>query len=608
MLSQASLERSWPGSVSAGPWPLTPGSVPCSGPGQSRSRVPKEVIRDVYDLLIQNGTLIDGSGSPAFAGDLAIDGDRIVAVGEAGGSARRTLDARGRLVTPGFVDPHTHLDAQLLWDPLGTPACWHGTTTVVVGNCGVGFAPVKPEHRALLAETLESVEQIPRESIMAGVDWNWQDFRGYLDALDAHDLGVNVGALVGHVALRVGALGEGCGDPDRIPTTKELGAMCAMVDEAMVSGALGFSTSRTRSHCMPDGTPIPGTFARDEELSALAAVLGEHRRGILQWVAGFGETDSTAEFPEACREVARMGKISREARRPVIFSMFTHELVPALHGKVLAAADAERAAGAEIWPMFNPRPVLSFVGLLNHSPVRASAWKRLYERAPKARLMALEDPSVRRGLVDVSPEVDLRIGSEYTLFGPDRCAYELTDAPRLSEVAAARGQRPIEAMVDLFRETAGRQIFASAGSNQVAEHIEDVFGHPGTLFGLGDAGAHVTGICDSSLTTYLLSYWCRQRGSLSVEEAIRRLTSAPADAFGIRERGRLAPGQYADINVIDFDGLNIEVPEFVFDFPAGAGRWTQKSSGYDYTLVNGEVVVEGGQHTDRFPGKVLRGG
>ncbi len=565
-------------------------------------------MRTVHDLLIRNGTVIDGSGAPGFTADVAIDGDCIVAVGEISGSARRTLDAQGRLVTPGFVDPHTHLDAQLLWDPLGTPACWHGTTTVVVGNCGVGFAPVEVEHRELLAETLESVEQVPRASIMAGVDWTWRDFGGYLNALESRELGVNVGALVGHVALRVGALGEGCADPGRTPTGSELDVLRGMVDEAMASGALGFSTSRTRSHCMPDGTPIPGTFAQDEELFALASVLGEHGRGVVQWVAGFGELDSTAEFPEACREVARMGEISRQVRRPVIFSMFTHKLVPALHGKVLATADAERAAGAELWPMFNPRAVLSFVGLLNQSPVRASAWKRLYERPPEARLAALEDPSVRRELLDVRPEVDTQIGAEYTLFGPDHCAYEIFEAQRLADVAAARGQRPIEAMVDLFRETAGRQIFASVGSNQEASHIEEVFGHPGTLFGLGDAGAHVTGICDSSLTTYLLSYWCRQRQYLTVEEAIRRLTSEPADAFGIRRRGRIASGQYADINVIDFEALEIEVPEFVFDFPAGAGRWTQRSSGYDYTLVNGAVVVEGGEHTDRFPGRVIRGG
>ncbi|MCS5636779.1 MAG: amidohydrolase family protein [Myxococcota bacterium] len=561
----------------------------------------------MHDLLIRNGTLIDGSGSPGFAGDLAIEGGRIVAVGEVHGTARRTLDADGRLVTPGFIDPHTHLDAQLLWDPLATPTCWHGTTSVIVGNCGVGFAPVGAEDRELLAETLESVEQIPRESIMAGVDWEWQGFGGYLDVLEAKDIGVNVGALVGHVALRVSAMGEGCGDPERTASEKELGVLQEMVNEAIESGALGFSTSRTGAHCMPDGTPIPGTFAPDEELFALSRVLGDHGRGVVQWVAGFGEQDTTSEFPEACREVELMGEVSRRCGRPVIFSMFTHELVPALHGKVLATADAERAAGAQIWPMFNPRPVLSFVGLGNHSPVRASAWKRFYQRPPGERLAALEDPAVRRELLDVRPEVDARIGSEYTLFGPDECAYEIEEVPRLAEVAAERGQRPIETMVDLFRETGGRQIFASAGSNQVLAHIEDVFGHPGTLFGLGDAGAHVTGICDSSLTTYLLSHWCRERGFLVVEDAVRRLTSDPAEAFAIPGRGRLEVGFHADVNVIDFDALRIEVPEFVFDFPAGAGRWTQKSSGYDYTLVNGEVMVEGGQHTGNFAGQVIRG-
>ncbi len=560
----------------------------------------------MHDLLIRNGTLIDGSGRPGFRGDLAVDGDRITAVGEVDASAHRILDAEGRLVTPGFIDPHTHLDAQLLWDPLGTPTCWHGTTSVVVGNCGVGFAPLDAKHRELLAETLESVEQIPRASIMAGVDWAWRDFGGYLDALASKKLGVNVGGLVGHVALRVNAMGEGCADPERTPTAEELEAMSGMVGEAMDSGALGFSTSRTRSHCMPDGTPIPGTFAGDDELFALASVLGNRNRGVVQWVAGFGELDTTSEFPEAQREVGRMGEISRRSGRPVIFSMFTHKLVPDLHGKVLGAADAERAAGADLRPMFNARPVLSFAGLLNESPVRTSAWKRFYERPPAERLVALADPGVRAELIDVREEVDAWIGSEYTLFGPEKCAYEIGDSPKLAQVAADRGQRPIETLVDLFLETGGRQIFASAGSNQVASHIEDVFSHPGTLYGLGDAGAHVTGICDSSLTTYLLTYWCRERGALSVEEAIRRLTAEPADALGIRERGRLAPGQHADINVIDFDALEIEVPEFVFDFPAGAGRWTQKSIGYDYTLVNGQVAVEKGRHRGRLAGQVIR--
>jgi N-acyl-D-aspartate/D-glutamate deacylase len=343
-------------------------------------------------------------------------------------------------VTPGFVDAHTHLDAQLMWDPLGTPACWHGTTTVVVGNCGVSFAPVRPEDRELLARTLESVEDVPARSIMASLTWRWESYGGYLEALGARPLGVNVGGLDG-----------------------------------------------------------------------------------------------------------------------------------------------------------------------SSSPVRASAWKALYDRSPGERLAALEDETVRRALLDVPRHTDERIGTTLSLFGPDSCDYQRDPERRLDRVAARRGERPVETVVAPLRETHGRQLFASAGSNQVPAHVEEVLDYRDTLIGLGDAGAHVTGICDSSLTTHTLTYWCRERGKLGLEEAVRRLTSDPADAFGIPERGRLAPGMRADVNVIDFDALAVEVPEFVRDFPAGAGRWTQRARGYDYTLVNGRVAIEQGNHTGRLAGQLVRG-
>jgi len=559
----------------------------------------------MHDLVLRGGTLVDGTGAPPFRGDVAIRGDRIVAVGSVSGSAWRTLDVTDRVVTPGFVDPHTHLDAQLMWDPLGTPACWQGTTTVVIGNCGVSFAPVRPADRELLARTLEAVEEIPAESILASVTWGWETFGGYLDALDARPLGLNVAGLVGHAALRFHAMGLASVEPDRQPSAAELDTMRAMLDEAMQAGALGFSTSRTRSHQTPAGVPIPGTFAGEEELFALADVLAQRGKGLVQWVQGFGEEDRTPEFPHARREIARMAETSRRSALPVVFSTFTHALLPTLHRLVLAWA-AEEGTHARIRPMFNPRTGVSLYGLANRSPVRSRAWKELYSRSPAERMRALGDEGVHRRLVGVREDVDERAGGELWLFGPERCVYDPGPDDRLGAVARNHGERPVETIVRLLRETGGRQLFASAGSNQVPEHVEEMLDHPDLLIGLGDAGAHVTAICDSSLTTWTLTHWHRARGRFTLAEAVRRITSDPADAFGIPERGRLEPGRFADVNVIDLDALDIEVPEFVHDFPCGAGRWTQRARGYEYTLVNGAIVIENGNHTGRLPGRVVR--
>jgi N-acyl-D-aspartate/D-glutamate deacylase len=287
--------------------------------------------------------------------------------------------------------------------------------------------------------------------------------------------------------------------------------------------------------------------------------------------------------------------------------MFTHALVPTLHGVVLGAVDRECAAGAAIRPMFNPRPVLSFIGLANHSPLRAASWKALYERPPRERLAALEDEAVRRALCEVRPEAERRAAESLWLFGPERCEYELRPERRLDAVAKQLGLRPAEAIVALLRETRGRQILVSVGSNQVPAAVEEVFSHPGMLVGLGDAGAHVTGICDASMTTHVLAHWARDRGALSVEEAVRRLSSEPAQVFGLAGRGVVAPGAFADLNVIDLDALAPELPEFVHDFPAGAGRWTQRARGYAATIVNGQLAIEHDRHTGRLAGRVLRG-
>ncbi|MCP4906516.1 MAG: amidohydrolase family protein [bacterium] len=560
----------------------------------------------MHDLVIRNGKVIDGTGRPAFRADLAINGDRIVAVGDLNESGLTTIDAEGRLVTPGFVDPHTHLDAQLFWDPLGTPACWNGTTSVILGNCGVSFAPVVAGDRQRLAETLESVEEVPGRSILASVPQTFESYGEYLDSLAAQPLGVNAAGLVGHAAMRFNAMGPSCVEPDRHPSEAEQNKMCATLDEAMSAGALGFSTSRTRSHLTPEGVPIPGTSAELDELMGLARVLKDRDKGLVQWVAGFGENDTSDAFPEVRKEVWRIAETARFSGRPVVFSMFTHELVPKVHSTVLDQTEIERAETADIRPMFNPRPVLSFFNLFSRAPIRSRAWKALYDLPPAERLAALHDPATAQSLIELSEDVETRAGQEFYLFGPEVCEYEIEPDRRLSVIAAKANERPSQTILRRLLETRGRQIFASVGSNQCHRFIEEVFDYPHTLMGLGDAGAHVGSICDSSLTTYLLTYWCRTRGRISLEEAVRRLTLEPAETFFLEGRGRLAPGYYADVNVIDFDALAIDLPEFAHDLPLGAGRWTQTTRGYDYTIVNGKVAVEAGRHTGRLAGSVLR--
>ena len=563
----------------------------------------------MHDLVIRNGTVIDGTGKPGFKADVAINGERITAVSDVSDAAHRVIDATDKLVTPGFVDTHTHMDAQFMWDPLGTPTCWHGITTLVLGSCGVSFAPVKQADHMVLAKVLESVEGIPAESIMSSLRWNWETFGEYYDALDACPKGVNVCGMIGHAATRYHAMGEESLKRDRNPTPDEMKAMQGCVDEAMEAGALGFSTSRTLTHKTSEGIPIPGTFAHLDELVALAQAVGRHNKGVFQWAPGFGEYENypTTEYPETRKEIHRIAEVNRQSGCPVIFSAFTHEAVPTIQTLYLKWIDEERSAGAQARPMVSSRVNTVMVGLCNWMPIRdASAWKELYSLSYAERLTAIRDEKTRANLMDIPVESDERLGKMLYRFGPTECEYVRKPENLLRTIADENNERPIETIVRLFHETDGHQLFAFATNNHNLEHVEEVVRYRDTLLGLGDAGAHVNAICDASLSTHALTYWHGERQIFSLEETIRRLTSDGAEAFGIPERGLLKPGYYADVNVIDADNLRMEVPEFVYDLPVGAGRWTQRAQGYDYTLVNGKVAVENDNHTGRLVGKLIR--
>jgi N-acyl-D-amino-acid deacylase len=563
-----------------------------------------------YDIVIRGGTVVDGTGAPERAADVGIVGDRIVAVEpHLDGSATRTIDAEGRVVTPGFVDIHTHLDAQLAWDPIGSSSCYHGITSVVMGNCGVTFAPCRPEDRQYLAELMESVEDIPRDAIMTGLPWDWVTYGEYLASVGRMPKGLNVGGMVGHSALRQYVMGERGLDQDPA-TAEDIAAMCDLLDEAMRGGALGFSTSRTYLHKVPDGRPVPGTYATEDELLAFADVLGRHGAGVFESASRIGEGErDDAAFPKTRAELAWMGEVSRRSGRPVSFGLTQHDSRPDLYARVIGFAKEENARGANVRPQTTARSVGVLFSLDTRTPFdRAESWRELRAMSPAERLTALRDPSMRARLIaEVDGDgrgMDLR---ELFVVNDAQVGarYDLDPNTSVGAIAAARGVSAAEAFVDLLIDTDGTLVCSYPFLNQRLAAVEEMLDDPLVTLGLADAGAHVGQILDASQPTFFLSYWIRDRKRWSLAEAIRRLTSDTADLFGIDDRGRLQPGAYADVNVIDLDGLRLPPPSYVHDFPHGAGRYVQASTGYDCTLVNGQVFMEHGEHTGAFAGQLL---
>ncbi len=566
-----------------------------------------------FDVVIRGGTVIDGTGAPGWRADVAIVGDRIVEV-EPSITERGTLelDATDRLVTPGFVDIHTHLDAQLAWDPIASSSCWHGVTSVVMGNCGVTFAPCKPEDREYLAELMESVEDIPRAAILDGLPWDWVSYGEYLDSMGRLPKGPNVGGMVGHCAIRQYVMGER-GIEKEPATAQDIVAMADLLEEAMRAGALGFSTSRTFLHKVPDGRPVPGTYATEDELFAFADVLGRHGAGVFESASRIGERDLAEGtlFPKTRAEVAWMGEVSRRSGRPVSFGLTQHDTRPDLYQRVINFAKEENETGAMVRPQTTARSVGILFSLATRTVFdRSPSWRELRGLTTHLQMQALRDPATRRRLIEEAEINGSGIDFDQLFVvnpmdGSRDARYDLDPATSLGAVARARGISAAAAFIELVIETDGTLVTSYPFLNQKLAAVEDMLSDPLVTLGLADAGAHVGQILDASQPTFLLTYWIRERKRWSVEEAIRRLTSDPADLFGVRDRGRLQPGAFADVNVIDFDGLRLPPPTYAYDFPHGAGRYIQHSEGYDYTLVNGQVFMDHGEHTGAFPGTML---
>jgi N-acyl-D-aspartate/D-glutamate deacylase len=579
----------------------------------------------VHDLVIRAGTVVDGSGDPPRTADVAIDGARIAAVGVVHEPARETIEARGLLVTPGFVDVHTHYDGQATWDAALAPSCWHGVTTVVFGNCGVGFAPARADRRDWLIGLMEGVEDIPAAALSAGIRWDWETFPEYLDALARMPRVIDVGAQVPHGALRAYVMGER-GAANEPATPDDVATMARLVREAVAAGALGFTTSRTIGHRGGDGRPVPGTFAEEDELFGIGSALAAVGRGVFE-VAEAGTGGRAAGDPDGAAEaeVGWMARLSAAIRRPVSFLVMQSEEDPDGWRRLLALADAAAGEGADLVPQIAARPFGMLAG--HQSRVNPFADRPTYRELaglPLAeRVVRLRDPAVRRRILAERPVGDPEPGTLAALLGPAMYArlFPLGDPPdyepppeqSVASVAAREGRSPEDVLYDLMLERDGRALLFYPVLNYAgctAEPIREMILHPRSVLGLGDGGAHCGIVCDASMTTFMLTHWARDRRRgprIPLETAVRALTHDPARLYGLDDRGLVRPGLKADLNVIDLGALRLHPPEMAFDLPAGARRLLQRADGYVATLVAGQAVMREGAPTGRLPGRLVRG-
>ncbi len=567
----------------------------------------------MHDLIIRGGTIVDGTGGPRFTGDIAIDDGKITAVGEIVADAKEIMDAAGLLVTPGWVDIHTHYDGQATWDPLLTPSCWHGVTTAVMGNCGVGFAPVATHHRNWMIELMESVEDISADALKAGIDWQWISFPEYLDALDSMPRAINVGAYVGHCALRTFVMGDrGAQDVD--PTEDEIKQMADLMSEAMQAGALGFSTSRTAIHLTPSGDPIPGTFAKEAELMAIAHAVGGYGRGLLEFIAAGVETgDPVAQESE----MALMRKLSIEAGCPITYLTAQIGKDPNLWRESFRLAEAANAAGATLIPQISCRPVGMLFSFESENPfARYPSFIELKGLSQPERLAALRNPEVKARILadkDPAPTAWTNIFANpwrLTFALGDKPNYEPDPETNVSILAKNQGREPAELAYDLMLENAGQAFlfYASAGfSEGNLDATREMLLSPTSMVGGSDGGAHCNFIVDAGVPTYMLTHWARDRKEgLPLEWVVRKQSRDTARRNGITDRGELLPGQRADINLIDLDRLTSLAPKVVNDLPAGGRRLIQRAEGYVATLVAGQVIMRNGEDTGARPGTVVR--
>lgn len=569
----------------------------------------------MHDLVIRGGTIVDGTGAPCFLGDVAIDDGIISTVGTVAGRGRAEIDATGLIVTPGFVDVHTHYDGQATWDPELAPSSWHGVTTVVMGNCGVGFAPAAPDRHDWLIALMEGVEDIPGSALAEGLTWGWETFPEYLDVLERMPRTVDVVAQVPHGAVRAYVMGER-GARNEAATPDDIAAMADIVEQGLKAGALGFSTSRTVVHRSSDGSVVPGTYAARDELVGIGQAIKR---------AGHGVFELASDLNPCAEEFAWMEEVSRETGMPVSYALIQSKIVQASWREQMRRTEEANARGANITAQIALRGtgILMNWRATAHPFLLRPSWRAIAGKPWEEQLAALKDPAFKAKLLaepiappgvklnDMMLQVFQDWHEQYTL--GEQPDYEPTASQSIAALAAAEERDPAEYAYDVMMADEGRGFIYLPMLNYVEghlDHIAELLHHRDTVVSLADGGAHCGSICDAASTTFMLTHWVRDRtrgARVSLEHAVMRLSSHTADSYGLGDRGRIAPGMLGDINIIDMDRLRLLKPYLAFDLPAGGKRLLQKAEGYRATIKNGQVTFRDGSPTGARPGTLVRG-
>jgi len=565
------------------------------------------------DLLIKNGTIVDGSGAARYRADVGVRGGRITEIGRVRSAAERTIDADGLVVAPGFIDGHTHMDAQVAWDRLGSCSCWHGVTSVIMGNCGFALAPCPPEDREWFARCLTAVEDIPTEAMLAGIDWTWETFPEYLATVERLPKAINYGAYIGHSALRMYTMGKrALHEP---ATADDLARMASAVQQAIRAGAMGFSSSRSPTHVTPDDTPVASRIAEWSELDRLVGAMADLNAGIFQ----IGPDTSGGEAQR--RFLARLRQVAIESGRPVMFGTISSRQGdrPNPWTYQLAYLDDCAAAGARMWGQTTTRSINAIFSLKSYLPFDVlPTWRDVRGLPLAEQKRRLADPATRRRLVAeeaaMKPRDDVFQGGGAATTDPRKPDYANLYAmvgvdwadPTVAELAERRGSHPVDVMIDLVLENED-QMFVQPLVNEEPAHVLGMLKHPRTLATFSDSGAHVCQEMGSSLQTHMLSYWVRAKQAFTLEEAIRKLTFDNASAWELHDRGLVRAGYQADLVLFDERAVRPAMPKVETDLPGGARRLVQKAEGIAAVVVNGQVTIERGQPTGNLPGQLLRG-
>lgn len=562
----------------------------------------------MYDLLIENGTVVDGSGSARYRADVGIEDGRITAIGRLRGNrAKRTIDADQQVVAPGFVDGHTHMDAQVFWDPIGSCSCYHGVTSVVMGNCGFTLAPCTADQADLVFRNLERAEDLSRDAMLSGIDWQWETFPEFLDAIDKQPKGINYAGYIGHSALRTYVMGERAftetaGEDD-------VARMSQLAKEAVHAGAIGFSSSRTRNHITADDRPVASRLAEWDEVRSIVNAIGETGKGVFE-IAG----ESPGRDPERIRDYFdRLRDLAVESGVTQTWGMFSSRAAPDYWRPYFDLLEETACAGGRMYAQVHTRSLNTLLSFESHTPFdNWDVWKDVRELPLQEQLARLKDPGLKARLVEsasqeyTGPKI---VGAEARppnwkwVFPMEDLSY---DQPSMHELAQAQSVHPVELMIDMAVSNDLKMFFRQSLANENQDDVLEMIKHPRSLVTFSDSGAHVAQIMDSSLQTHLLSYWVREREALSLEEAVRKITYDTSTLWGFHDRGLVRSGMAADLVIFDPETVGARMPEVVHDLPAGAKRLKQLATGISHTIVAGEVLLENNVHTGATPGRLIR--